>query len=291
MSMISPSVRWQKLKENKMATFKPSQNSDKSITLVHFVLDETGSMGICRQSTIDGFNEYVNGLKQDGNEYRFSLTKFDSSGIDTVYRDLPINEVPNLTEETYSPCAMTNLNDAIGKTLLDTDKIVENSKEAYKVLIVVMTDGAENASSEFRDPAVIKEMITEREQRGWTVTFLGANIDAQAVGQTYGMAKGNVKAYSTRNMGATMRGLAETTSVYAAECSAGATTQSFFDGTDDWSDESTDASEKTIGFTDGPQINLYRGPKSDVLGKGINLNLNESLNIRDITDEEDDDNE
>ena len=99
-------------------TIKSKKRRKAAETLVHFVLDETGSMSSVRDATIDGFNEYVNGLRADKNgKYWMSLTKFDSRGIVPVYTDLPIKEVPDLNHDTYCPCSMTNLNDAIGETV------------------------------------------------------------------------------------------------------------------------------------------------------------------------------
>lgn len=50
-----------------------------------------------------------------------------------------------------------------------------------KVLAVILTDGEENASHEVTGEQV-KAMIEEREAKGWTFIYLGANQDAWAVG-------------------------------------------------------------------------------------------------------------
>ena len=52
---------------------------------VNFVLDETGSMDIVRDSTISGFNEYIKTLKKDAKgPILFTLTKFNSEKITVV---------------------------------------------------------------------------------------------------------------------------------------------------------------------------------------------------------------
>ena len=242
-----------KIEDNQNLSVTESKKSKKKKgrkakeTLVHFVLDETGSMNSVRDATIEGFNEYVNGLRQDSkHKYYLSLTKFDTTGIDLVYANTLVQDAPDLTRETYCPGSMTNLNDAIGVTITNMRKAVQLRNKKCNVLVVIMTDGHENASVEWRDPQKIRDLIKEVEGEGWTVTFLGANMDAQKVGQTYAIKSGNAKTYSVHNMGATMRGLSAQTTLYAATASVGATCDSFFAGSSDWTDDES----KSVVITD-----------------------------------------
>jgi len=59
---------------------------------VSFVLDETGSMSQYKSATISGFNEYVDGLR-DQEETLFTLVTFNSAEIRCRYRDLLIKDV------------------------------------------------------------------------------------------------------------------------------------------------------------------------------------------------------
>ncbi len=139
--------------QNKSTTKKTTTTKKRrkaAETLIHFVLDETGSMSGVRDATIDGFNEYVNGLRADKKgKYWMSLTKFDSRGIVPVYENLPLSEVPDLDHETYCPCSMTNLNDAIGESMTIMEGVVAKRTKKCNTLIVVMTDGHENAAVEW----------------------------------------------------------------------------------------------------------------------------------------------
>ena len=58
-----------------------------------------------------------------------------------------------------------------------------------KVLCVILTDGYENSSQE-TTPASLAAMIAEREKRGWTFIYLGANQDAWATGHATGFSGG-----------------------------------------------------------------------------------------------------
>lgn len=72
---------------------------------------------------------------------------------------------------------------------------VQKVDKKAKVMCVVLTDGLENASKE-TSAADLADLIAERERRGWTFIYLGANQDAWATGQRTG--------FSTRASGQTV---------------------------------------------------------------------------------------
>lgn len=229
----------QDIHDSTKSTTKPSKNR------VHFILDESGSMGSCCDSTIDGFNEYINGLKNDknGNKYKISLTKFEGGNIVNVYEDIHVNKVVPLDRSTYCPCGGTNLNDAIGSVMTNMKKNKLRGK--HNTLIIIMTDGWENMSKEWTADGVAT-LVEEQKKDGWTVTFLGANIDTQKVSKSYSISPQNAKSYSTANMGATMRGLSESTVMYASSAVVGSATCDFFSGTDDWTGDEDKNKNTTI---------------------------------------------
>jgi len=172
---------------------------------VCLVLDETGSMGTVWDQTISGYNEYLALLKKQGGTV-FTLIKFDSTKVETVHDAVPIEDVPELTRDTYIPGQMTPLYDAIGRTI----KTVDSLKGKSNVIFTVLTDGYENASVEYTQRQVF-DMITERKDKGWTFAFLGANQDAWAVSQGLGMSKGNTMTFNQAKTSQTFRGLATAT--------------------------------------------------------------------------------
>jgi hypothetical protein len=196
---------------------KPNNGS----TLIHLVLDETGSMGHVRQSTINSVNEYLNSQRGIAGGCTVTLTTFDVGHnrpiVRDIFRNRPIEEVQNLTLETYAPYGSTNLYDAIGHALVSTEAELSSQPTVPNVLIVIITDGEENASQEYNGPeglARIKNMIKAKEALGWTVVYLGANQDAWAVGQTFGLAKGQTMSYNTAEMSSTMESLGNQTALY-----------------------------------------------------------------------------
>jgi hypothetical protein len=125
---------------------------------------------------------------------------------------------------------MTNLNDAIGVTLTKMSAKRVNSNT--KTLVIIMTDGHENASREYTVETV-GSLVKEVESKGWTVTFLGANIDTQTVGRAYSIDQSRMRSYSTKNMRGTMAALSEATVAYACSAPSGAASESFFAGVGD----------------------------------------------------------
>lgn len=167
-------------------------------TVVNVILDGSGSMADVLDATIGGYNEYINGLKIDGHNYKVSLTIFDSQSIDHPYTALDINEVPKLDAETYQPRDGTPLYDAVCSTLIQAQKTVTKKD---KSLVVIITDGMENMSHEFteKDMKRLKEQLEE--QGNWSFVYLGANQDAWDTAQKWGFAQQNVATYNSTDKG------------------------------------------------------------------------------------------
>lgn len=208
------------------------KRAGKNGTLIAVVLDESGSMGVCWDTTISGFNEFVAGQRstQDtAGKAALTLIKFDAPKIHTVYADRPLDEVPDLNKETYRPNGGTNLLDAIGDAITGVNSTLSKHKKADRpgVIITIMTDGAENASKRYTNEQ-IKELVKAAEAKDWTFTFLGANIDAFAVGSTFGMSMSNSATYSTANMTQTMATISASTTRMRMAKAAGTSTADLY---------------------------------------------------------------
>jgi hypothetical protein len=71
------------------------------------------------------------------------------------------------------------------------------------VIFCILTDGEENSSHKYNNQD-IRSMVETAESKEWTFTFLGANIDAFAVGSSFGMRMSNTVSYNVGNMGDVM---------------------------------------------------------------------------------------
>jgi hypothetical protein len=151
-----------------MAKKKAAKVYDKKTNnvLVNVVLDRSGSMESGRAGTITGYNAYIDELKIDkAINYSVTMIQFDTNGgkpeLTVKYRDLPIKDVPALTDAEYEPRGGTPLYDAIGECIRRVEA------KGRSVLVVIITDGRENSSTEFTR-ASIKKLIAGKEAEGWT---------------------------------------------------------------------------------------------------------------------------
>lgn len=160
------------------------------------VLDRSGSMASIASDMKGGFDSMVEEQRKGVGSCNLTLIQFDSEAIETVYTSKPIAEVPPLQ---FIPRSSTPLLDAFGKALADTQARVTDKNT--KVIMVVITDGHENSSTEWtRDR--IKTIVEERTKDGWLFQFLGANIDSFKEGMSLGIARGQ-----TLDYGATTKGV------------------------------------------------------------------------------------
>lgn len=197
--------------------------SSAKTTFVSFLLDETGSMQSCLASTISGFNEYVQSLRggQKHGDVSFTLVKFNSERTQIVHQAVPMKDVAELDESNYQPGATTPLYDAIGRTVTAMEAALKRvkAKAKAKVLVVIMTDGQENASKEY-DQKKIFSLIEAKKKEGWLFVFMGADQDAYAAAADLGVGKGSTMSYASQHTGKMYRTLAGATNRYMAGSAA-----------------------------------------------------------------------
>lgn len=148
------------------------------------IIDESGSMLSIKKETIDSVNETIQTMrsaqkKHEEQEHFVSLVTFNDD-VKTVYECVPVEDVKELTAETYRPDCCTALYDAMGMSLNALRKKVAKEE---KVLVSVVTDGYENASKEYNGKAV-KALVDELKAKGWVFAYIGANQDVEAVAAT-----------------------------------------------------------------------------------------------------------
>lgn len=185
-------------------------------TLLSFLLDETGSMASIKEDTIAGFNQYVDRLEAEQVPAEFTLVKFDSNGFRKVCVWAALSDVPALTNENYTPGAGTPLIDAVWKTIKSTEDVLNKRDDDAAVMIVILTDGLENASREHTYPE-LTQLISEKTQAGWQFVFLGAGIDAFAQARQMGIGAERSLRYSRSKSADTFDVVARKTAKFARE--------------------------------------------------------------------------
>lgn len=149
------------------------------------ILDESGSMESIKQATISGFNETLQTIQHGERLYPeqrhfVALVPFNSCRPFGNFDLRPASDLKLLDETTYRPGCSTPLYDAIGFGISELSKRISQQGGTYNVLVNILTDGYENASSTYSG-AQIKTMIETLKPLGWTFTYLGANHDVEYV--------------------------------------------------------------------------------------------------------------
>lgn len=184
-----------------------AKQAGKKTSHVVFVLDASSSMFRHKAKTISAFNEFLQGQVQDAKasniETFVSLYTFNGTTVTNTASRINVNDFTPLSDQSYLPNGNTNLNDAIGSVIGTINNDLAKFKKSHRdsVIVVILTDGEENASKVFKN-SDIKQMIKKCENKNWGFLFLGANIDSFAVGSTYGFTQANTLQYSMENIGA-----------------------------------------------------------------------------------------
>lgn len=180
-----------KKKDNEAVPSEQKDGQGREVTVHNLmILDESGSMQSIYRVALSGANETIQTIRSaqethPEQDHRFTFVTFNTAGdrlgsagnIKTVFDDLPIGKVRDLTEKDYHPDACTPLYDAMGQSIGNLERKVGKGD---CVLVTVITDGLENASKEFSG-SMVKEMVERLRKRGWTFAYIGANQNAVEV--------------------------------------------------------------------------------------------------------------
>ena len=151
-------------------------------TEVVFILDRSGSMAGLESDTISGFNGMLEKQKElDGKAY-LTTALFDDR-YELLHNHIDIRKAEKLTEKQYYVRGCTALLDAVGYTI---QKIAHEKDGDSQVIMIITTDGYENASHEYTY-ASLKKLIEKKKKEGWEFIFLGANIDAAETAGRFGV--------------------------------------------------------------------------------------------------------
>lgn len=187
--------------------------TNPDLTSLALVVDRSGSMTNIAADMNGGIATLLKEQAQQPGQVLLDVFTFDDTvehvvsneALDASYAD----------DDWVRPRGATALNDAVGKAigvLGDRFAALPEEQRPGNVIVVVVTDGHENASHEWTNTA-IKDLVKDQtEQWGWTFLYLAANVDAFATGRALGFGQGQTIAYASNHVG--------TQSVYAATSAA-----------------------------------------------------------------------
>ena len=179
----------------------PAATTAARPTDITVVLDRSGSMQSTKSDTIGSFNSFLAEQRKVAGQATVSLVQFDDQ-YEPAYEGRPLDDAPDLTDDTYVPRGMTALLDAIGRTIVRTDeRFAKQGNRAELVIFVIITDGHENASKEYDREKIFKMIRSHERDHNWQFVFLGANQDAIAEAGGFGIMADHAMTYSAKHLG------------------------------------------------------------------------------------------
>lgn len=169
----------------------------KDTTLLVFIIDRSGSMESIQDDMQGGIASTLK--ERIDTDTVVTLAQFDGD-YELVAERTPIKD---LAPYRLMPRGNTALLDAIGRTITSTKYWLDETPEQERperVMVVVVTDGMENASREWTRLQVT-DAVSARMAEGWNFTFLGANQDAIQEGRSMGFRDQDSMTFATSKKG------------------------------------------------------------------------------------------
>lgn len=154
-----------------------------------FVLDRSGSMEGSESDVIGGFNRLIQDQLNHEQKALVTTVLFNTS-MRHLHDRVPLEQVERLTATDYCPGGGTALLDALGETIKRikiAHRYARKEDVPAKTLVVVMTDGEENASRHYTNRQIQELVKRQEEKYGWEFMFIGADIDAFASARNIGI--------------------------------------------------------------------------------------------------------
>src|SRR5262249_11735119 len=123
---------------------------------------------------------------------------------EVVYEGTRLQDAPLLNDKTFVPRGTTALLDAIGRTINVTGKrlaALPESARPEKVIFVILTDGYENSSREFKVEQINDMIRHQRDVYAWEFVFIGANQDAITSASQMGIQAANALTFAASPSG------------------------------------------------------------------------------------------
>ena len=197
---IQPEVKNIMLKHKHKATCE--QTTAEPVQII-CILDRSGSMSNLAEDTIGGYNTFLAKQKENPAAAEVTTVLFDDK-YELISDAVNLQEIEELTSETYYARGTTALLDAVGRTINSTLGRFEKENicpEKRRVLVMIMTDGLENASHEY-SRAAVKSLIEETTKNyNWNYIFMGANMDSVSEASKIGISARNAKNFSADSEG------------------------------------------------------------------------------------------
>jgi len=173
-----------------------SDDNVKKEQTTHIVIlrDRSGSMWEVKGDVDGALAAFLSEQKAVPGKATITLADFNSA-YETVYS---AENIQDAEVSPLEPAGCTALLDAVGRGIRDTDSYLSGLGDSGKpdlVIVVIITDGMENASREYTRTGVKNLIEARTKESGWRFSFLAAGVDAFSEANSLGISKGNTMQY------------------------------------------------------------------------------------------------
>lgn len=188
---------------NALSLFSQTPMTAEEKLLIAFVLDRSGSMKKLRADVIGSHNSFLEQMQRHplAHLIRFMRTTF--ADLVNIGQRYPIRTAEELTDQNYVCDGNTAFFDALGATIERVEAIVQARPYYKRVLVVVMTDGEENASRTWRDRAKLAKLVEAKRAAGWIFQFYGTSEESIQEAQNVGFDPSQTQVWDHSAVGAT----------------------------------------------------------------------------------------
>jgi len=165
---------------------------------IFFILDRSGSMSGIESDTIGGYNSFLEKQRKDEAPTSVTTILFDDR-YEVLHNVRDIQDVTGITDQDYFVRGSTALLDAIGKTINSAkNRILSQSKinQPDNIIFVIITDGMENASTEYTYSSVRELINLQESEHKWEFIFLGADLKSSKDADMMGISRNKQAFYS-----------------------------------------------------------------------------------------------
>ena len=175
----------------------------KGLTELVMIIDRSGSMSGLEADTIGGFNSMIEKQKKEEGEAYVSVVLFDDRS-EVLYDRVDIQKVEPMNDKQYYVRGCTALLDAVGSAIHHIGNVHKYAREEdvpEKTIMIITTDGMENASRLYTYDKVKRMIERQKERYHWEFMFLGANIDAVKEAGRFGISASRAVRYEHDSVG------------------------------------------------------------------------------------------
>lgn len=174
------------------------------LTELVLIIDASGSMEHLQHETISSVNGVVRDqLEDSGEKLDLTVAVFNTS-VEILLDGVRATSPHILSKQTYRPGDCTALHDAVVEVITGVgDRLASRSEEERPsaVVVVIVTDGEENASTRYKLSDVAQIIDHQKKAYNWQFLFLGANQDSWATGQAMSIDATDAKDWTSSKEG------------------------------------------------------------------------------------------